>query len=356
MTQMNSEGLKAKTEKNEGEEILLECIVQIFIEAFLTAHFTMFPVLASLAFSALFTLHEEKSFIQWMRSTNQVYTGEEYHVRFGLYMTSLRYVEQHNKKSSFRLSMNQFAAMTPAEYKSLLGFRYQRVERKFTPSKNINVDEVDWRTKNVVTPVKSMGDCAASWAFSAVGGCESAWAIAGNTLTPLSEQSFIDCVDTCHGCTEGMMEMALFYFMMNKEGMIMSDADYPYKGAPGECKYDQKKAIAKMVTIYDISDGSESDLAAKCAEHGPACCAIDAHHYSFQLYSSGVYDEPTCSPFSLDYGVLLVGYGKTDKDVGYWILKNSWGTKWGESGYIRMLKDGTNQCGVASMACIVTAK
>ena len=63
-----------------------------------------------------------------------------------------------------------------------------------------------------------------------------------------------------------------------------------------------------------------------------------------------MYIEPACSPENLDHGVLVVGYGTTDDGVDYWLVKNSWGRQWGEDGYIRMLRNRNNQCGVASAA------
>merc|ERR1711974_309968 len=83
---------------------------------------------------------------------------------------------------------------------------------------------------------------------------------------------------------------------------------------------------------HRVRSGSESDLQSAVSTV-PTSVAIDASHYSFQLYSGGVYDEPA-------------GYS-----YDYWIVKNSWGAGSGEAGYIKMSKDKQNQCGIATMAC-----
>lgn len=74
--------------------------------------------------------------------------------------------------------------------------------------------------------------------------------------------------------------------------------------------------------------------------------AIEADKFAFQAYKTGVFDNTSCGT-NLDHAVLLVGYGN-ENGQDYYMMKNSWGTSWGESGYMKMamIGDGDGICGV----------
>lgn len=310
----------------------------------------MFAALSCLVAASFVLPHEEKSFVNWMRSTNNIYTGEEYQLRFGIYLTNLRLVQEHNAVSSFKLSMNAFSALTSAEYKAILGFNnHIRVQSKNQKISKANADAIDWREKGAVTPIKDQGSCGSCWAFSAICAQEGVWAAAGNELISLSESNLVDCDPLSEGCNGGLMSFAYDYILASQGGKYMTEADYPYKAVQRQCAWDASKGTTLMKKYINITEGSEEDLAAKVESNGPVAIAIDASHFSFQLYFGGIYDETRCSSTELDHGVGCVGFG-VEGEKQYWIVKNSWGSWWGEKGYIRMIKNKNNQCGVASCA------
>lgn len=116
---------------------------------------------------------------------------------------------------------------------------------------------------------------------------------------------------------------------------LCSEQDYPYEGRDNKCRSKQCSSRVKVTGFYDVPAGNETAMRAALAKHGPVSIAIQADQIDFQFYKDGVFDAPCGS--ALDHGVLLVGYGtdpKTKKD--FFIMKNSWGNKWGDRGYMYM--------------------
>ena len=166
-----------------------------------------FAILFDLCFSkVLLQLHEEHSFINWMRKNNEFYTGDEYHLRLGIYLSNMRFVEEYNKnqKHSSRVSMNKFACYTKAEYQTLLGviprLSHQKTSTKINLISSENDPEsLDWRDKGAVNSVKNQGSCGSCWAFSAIAGEEGTYFVTSGTLYRLSEQNIVDCTSACYG-------------------------------------------------------------------------------------------------------------------------------------------------------------
>lgn len=207
--------------------------------------------------------------------------------------------------------------------------------------------EWDWRDHNGVSPVKDQGHCGSCWAFSATGTMESHIMIKYGEYRDLSEQQLIDCSGSNYGCNGGWPSRAMRYIM--NTGGITDEWHYPYRARTGHvCKYE---AVEKTAELHAgprfIEPGDEDELKAAIYVHGPVSVAFDVTS-DFRHYHCGVYRSWWCSssPWALNHAVVAVGYG-VEGGVPYWLVKNSWGTSWGDHGYFK-IERGNNMCGIAN--------
>lgn len=312
----------------------------------------MFAALLYFAGARVFVLdHEERSFVSWMREHNTFYTGDDYQLRLGIFLAAKKYIQ--NFKGSFKIGLNKFSCLTPAEYRSMLN-SYQPAVASTAPVKRRVAtrsapEELDWRVKGAVTPVQDQGSCGSCWAFSAIVAQEGVWAAAGNSLLKLSEQNLVDCTTTAVGCHGGLPELALAHAIDKQGGKFMLADDYPYKGAEQICQFDESKGVSHIshIEVYR----SEEDLFTCVAELGPTSICFDASTYAFQSYTSGIFNCDYCGD-AQNHAIAVVGYGVED-GTNFWIVKNSWGTNWGEQGYIRIIR-GPSICGIGRTVTAVT--
>lgn len=294
---------------------------------------------------------------RWMAAHGKVYKdAAEKAARLEIFKSNMDHIERFNaRKEKYWLGPNQFTDLTNQEFRILHTGGYRPLERVSPATRfrheNVTVDAaaaLDWRKRGAVTSIKDQGQCGACWAFSAVAAIESINQIKSGKLVSLSEQELIDCdVDgEDQGCEGGLMDTAFDFIVQNRG--INSEANYPFVGDDGSCN--SKKASVSAVKISGYEDVPRNNEAAllKAVTAQPVSVAIDGGDPNFQMYAGGIFTGP-CDT-ELDHAVTAIGYGTDADGTKYWLVKNSWGTGWGNNGYIKMARDISSSEGLCGLA------
>jgi hypothetical protein len=300
----------------------------------------------------------QRLFDDFKSTYGRTYNGAEEVHRFACFRENLVLIEQRNiaNKGSAHHGVNQFADLCPAEFaKFYLGYRPGNATRKqvpdiYTPEqiKTSMCPSVDWRQAGIVTPIKNQGVCGSCYTFSATGNMEGQWARNTGSLISLSEEELVQCSQDAgnNGCNGGLMDNAFVWVIRN--GGIDDEATYPYTsggGVTGACNTGLlNRGVARFASYVNLPQ-SEEQMALWVCEYGPLSIAVDAS--GWQTYTGGVVTN--CPGTTLDHGVLIVGFD-AEASPPFWIVKNSWGTSWGEAGYIRLAM-GYDECGLALTPC-----
>ena len=214
----------------------------------------------------------------------------------------------------------------------------------------------DWRTYGVVPDVRDQGSCGSCFAFGTVGIMESAMKISGWPMTNLSEQFLVSCNKDKWNCNGGLTAHKYHYDTLGKSQTVVGavlETDMPYTATNGSCRvaYNHPYMLSNwsFITTNEFSLATVDQIKTAIYNYGPITAGICAGDV-FSNYTSGIYstDETTttCGGNSTNHQIILVGWNDNNGvDIdGYWILRNSWGTGWGDSGYMK-IKYGTSRVG-----------
>mmetsp|Transcript_20879 Transcript_20879/g.45328 ORF Transcript_20879/g.45328 Transcript_20879/m.45328 type:complete len:453 (-) Transcript_20879:133-1491(-) len=225
----------------------------------------------------------------------------------------------------------------------------------------------NWNEEGAVTKVKNQWFCGACWAFSAIGAIEGARYIQTGNLTELSIQQLIDCDKTDLGCGGGLMYNAFTYDAQNSVGLCALE-DYPYayhrhwfwgcQRKMSKCTPLHSTKVQQYVNVSETEEALKGAIAVQ-----PVSVAVAAGGFDWQFYAGGVFHQD-CDE-DIDHGVLAVGYGHYDPSTDpspttpggaasdYWLIKNSWGSRWGVDGFMQLSR-GTGNEEKGGSACILT--
>lgn len=276
--------------------------------------------------------------------------------RMEIFMKNLKEVNENNErfkdgKSSYEMSLNQFSDRSDDEL-----FPSQNIGSSLESGTKLHTHQVphaakipkyvDWRQKGAVTSVKSQGGCSDCWALTASGALEGAHFIKTGKLTSLSAQNLLDCVKKdekqCYGAT------AMEAFEYVKKNGIDTEQSYPYHQKKEQCRSKSNSSGATVKGYIQTQGGNEAALAHAIATVGPVTVAMNGRFFAH--YKGGIFYHDKCDSSRLTHAVLAVGYGTSKKHGDYYILKNTFGPKWGVNGYIYLARNRNNLCGVANFA------
>lgn len=212
------------------------------------------------------------------------------------------------------------------------------------------LDSLDWRNVGAVTDIKTGSDCYSGVAYAVTAAVESHHFIKTGKLLDLSENEVKDCLANNQGCHGETMQPSLAFSYIIKNGISAAE---DYSSSSPECLEGVKKSEVKIYGYANIEDDEEKLKAA--VNVGPVVVSLDMNDKTFKMYKSGVYNHYYCGDEYADPNRLglLVGYGHDEKlESDYWIVKNSWGENWGENGYIRIVRNKNNSCGITTKSFI----
>jgi cathepsin L len=239
-------------------------------------------------------------------------------------------------------SAEEFSAQKMGRRRASTSFDHM-ASRPPLGSSGSNPASMDWRTKSpsVVTPVKNQAGCGSCWAFASTEVIESHYAIYNEQLLTLAPQTLVDCApnpDDCGGtggCEGSIAELAYNY--TKASGMAL-ESDLPYTAHDAPCP-SYKPAVTLDGYVKNPINSADA-LETALATVGPV--AVNVAAMPWQIYGGGIFSNGCKKGLlsgSCDIDHVVVAYGYAPD---YWIVRNSWGSGWGEQGYIRLTRSNDN--------------
>jgi len=214
-------------------------------------------------------------------------------------------------------------------------------------------ESYDWRDYGGLPPVRNQGGCGSCWAFATVGPLECNIKIKDGIVVDLSEQWLVSCNNDGWGCSGGWWAHKYHQYKNDPcyETGAVFEADFPYAASdlPCGCPYPHQYRIQSWAYIgNDHSIPAVDAMKQAILDHGPIAVAVVASS-AMQSYRGGIFNYNASG--EVNHGVVLVGWDDNQGTNGVWIMRNSWGTWWGEeSGYMR-IEYGVSKIGYG--ACYV---
>jgi len=262
------------------------------------------------------------------------------------YDANVALINGHNlADTSYQMGVNQFSWYSESEFQAAFTGELPDAEDNTVKFEDEEVStevasSVDWSTRSdIVNPVKNQGSCGSCWAFGAVATLETSWALDKGTLFSLSEQQLVDCDKSSSGCSGGLSRYSLSNYYPSHGAC--SGSSYTYTATGGSCRDSSCSVLIPAGSVAGYNSVSTNDAALQSALNGrPVKVSVYADS-AWQSYSSGILSGQSSCHSGTNHAVLGVGYSSGS----YWKIRNSWGSSWGEHGYIRMSQSSSCSSG-----------
>jgi len=335
------------------------------------------------------------TFDQYLGDFGKSYEPHAYSEHRTVFEARLQGIVQHNAAgASYYKGVNSLTDLTDDEFAAMMGGRgtiHARVagardavdlSKPFNRSTSPLAgrlrrsplaglpDAVDWRACTpwadsplcplasrpvapVTTSVKNQGSCGSCWAFASTATLESHFSLSTGRSEALAPQHLVSCApnaDDCGGtggCSGSTADVA--YTWLSSVGGLASAYSYGYLsgvgGQTGRCEAARTTPLANLDGIGKPTSNDYNALMEAVATVGPI--AVNVYASTWRDYESGIFDGCNYSQsIAINHVVVLEGYGTDETTgLGYWLIRNSWSTRFGEHGYIRLLREPNVSCG-----------
>jgi hypothetical protein len=289
---------------------------------------------------------------QFKRRFGRSYGSNEEEVRrFEIFKTNMRKAEALSAaEEDAKFGVTKFSDLTSEEFIAMYTGLNTTAHESFLSGlpKHIPTSRklgTNWVEDGMVGGVKDQGSCGSCWAFAATCGLEGCYAIKYGTAKghELSDQQMVDCCTAggSDGCNGGWHDVCVEYAVKKNWATMTS---YPYKGKKGTCKTPTTIGLKANTCKYYSNEGTEEAMQ-EALTHSVVPVALDAS--ILQTYTGGVI-KSSCTMMQRNHAVTLVADTATGDS---YMVRNSWGTSWGEKGYFRMIK-GQDCLGIADRTCV----
>lgn len=276
---------------------------------------------------------DQPTFEEWAKDFG--YNGADQDMKSN-YEDNVKLIDELNAADNgAEFRVNQFAGMTSDEFRqTYLTRNADKADNSSVSVTPIILDSSLTVTAGKMwsaTPVRDQGSCGSCWAFAAVAAIEGSAIAQLGVNKDLSEQYVLDCsgAGNCGGGNEVQALGAL------KGYAIATESSYPYRGSQTQCS----GGTACGFGISDVMVGSPSSDSTLASMLNSAALTAGVDGELWTYYNGGVVTGPdSCS---VNHAVYIVGYTSD-----YYKIKNSWGTGWGEGGYIRLARSLISGCGM----------